>query len=68
MPFLLVEIPADFQALKEADIKLALEWRLHTRTIFETLFTAGYMVTDFVQSANPPIRSYYVLVHGESTL
>ncbi len=68
VPFLLVEIPADFQSLKAADITLALEWRLHTRTIFETLFAAGYLVTDFVQSANPPIRSYYVLVHGESTL
>ncbi len=68
MPFLLVEIPADFQALKTTDIKLALEWRLHTRTIFETLFAAGYLVTDLVQSAIPPVRSYYVLVHGESTL
>lgn len=68
LPILLVEIPADFQALKGADIKLALEWRLHTRTIFETLFNAGYLITDFVHSANPPIRSYYVLIHGESTL
>jgi predicted GNAT superfamily acetyltransferase len=68
IPILLVEIPADFQALKAADIKLALEWRLHTRTIFEALFNAGYLVTDFVQSANLPMRSYYVLVHGESTL
>jgi predicted GNAT superfamily acetyltransferase len=67
-PILLVEIPADFQSLKSADIKLALEWRLHTRAIFETLFAAGYLVTDFVQSTNAPIRSYYVLIHGESTL
>ncbi len=66
--FLLVEIPADFQALKSADIKLALKWRLHSRTIFEALFNAGYLVTDFVLSTNPPTRSYYVLVHGESTL
>jgi predicted GNAT superfamily acetyltransferase len=68
LPILLVEIPADFQALKMADIKLALEWRLHTRTIFETLFDAGYLVTDFVHSINPPNRSYYVLIHGETTL
>ncbi len=68
MPFLLVEIPADFQALKTVNIELALEWRLHIRTVFEALFNAGYLVTDFVQSANPPICSYYVLVHGESTL
>ncbi len=65
---LLVEIPADFQALKAADLELALEWRLHTRTVFEELFKIGYLVTDFVQSTGEPKRSYYVLVHGESTL
>jgi predicted GNAT superfamily acetyltransferase len=68
LPFLLVEIPADFQSLKVADIKLALEWRMHTRMIFEALFTAGYIVTDFVRSTNEPTRSFYVLCHGESTL
>jgi predicted GNAT superfamily acetyltransferase len=68
LPFLLVEIPADFQALKAADIRLALEWRVHSRLIFETLFKAGYLATDFVLSTNMPTRSYYVLCHGESTL
>ncbi len=68
LPILLVEIPADFQALKEAEIKLAMEWRLHSRLIFEALFQAGYLVTDFVHSTNEPARSYYVLCHGESTL
>lgn len=68
LPFLLVEIPADFQALKAADIKLALEWRIHSRIIFEDLFKAGYLVTDFVRSDNTPIHSFYVLCHGESTL
>ncbi len=74
LPFLLVEIPDDFQALKAADFHLAGEWRMHTRTIFETLFNAGYIVTDFVRSTdqvgstNVPSRSYYVLCHGESTL
>jgi predicted GNAT superfamily acetyltransferase len=65
---LLVEIPSEFQAVKSADLQLALEWRLHTRKLFEDLFTTGYLVTDFVQSINLPKRSYYVLVHGESTL
>lgn len=68
LPILLVEIPADFQALKLADIKLALEWRMHSRTVFEELFKAGYLVTDFVHSTNQPFRSYYVLIHGETTL
>jgi predicted GNAT superfamily acetyltransferase len=68
LPFLLVEIPAEFLSLKMADIKLALEWRMHSRAIFEALFKAGYLVTDFVRSSTEPPRSYYVLCHGESTL
>jgi predicted GNAT superfamily acetyltransferase len=68
LPFLLAEIPADFQSLKSADLKLALEWRLHSRAIFEELFKAGYLVTDFVRSTIEPTRSFYVLCHGESTL
>jgi predicted GNAT superfamily acetyltransferase len=68
LPILLVEIPADFLALKDIDIKLALDWRMHSRSIFEDLFKAGYLVTDFVHSNNYPARSYYVLCYGESTL
>ncbi len=68
LPILLVEIPADFPALKGSDISLALEWRLHSRSIFEDLFKAGYLATDFVRSTDYPPRSYYVLCHGESTL
>lgn len=64
----LVEIPEDFLALKEADPELALEWRMHTREIFEDLFAKGYLVTDFVHLSGPHPRSFYVLSHGESTL
>jgi predicted GNAT superfamily acetyltransferase len=68
LPILLVEIPADFLALKASDIKLALEWRFHSRSIFEELFKEGYLVTDFVHKDDSPARSYYVLCYGESTL
>jgi predicted GNAT superfamily acetyltransferase len=68
LPILLVEIPVDFLLLKSSSLELALEWRLHTRSIFEDLFKAGYLVTDFVRSNDNLSRSYYVLVHGESTL
>jgi predicted GNAT superfamily acetyltransferase len=61
---LLVEIPVDFTALKEADISLARDWRFYTREIFEIAFSAGYLVTDFIHDAR---RSFYVLTHGEST-
>ncbi len=67
-PILMVEIPADFQSIKTNDLKIALEWRMHTRSIFEELFKIGYLVTDFVRTSDQFPRSFYVLCHGESTL
>jgi predicted GNAT superfamily acetyltransferase len=64
---LLVEIPADFLALKVADPELALDWRLHSRALFEALFAQGYLVTDFIYLPGTHPRSFYVLSHGEST-
>ncbi|OGO36221.1 MAG: hypothetical protein A2W35_10140 [Chloroflexi bacterium RBG_16_57_11] len=65
-PLLLVEIPADFLRLKAASPALALEWRLHTRYLFETLFERGYLVTDFVHLPGTYARSFYVLSYGEA--
>ena len=65
---LLIEIPADFQALKSADHGLALAWRMHTRQIFERAFQRGYIVTDLVHLSGAYPRSFYVLSYGESTL
>jgi predicted GNAT superfamily acetyltransferase len=65
---LLVEIPSNFQALRAADPGLALEWRLHTRGLFEDLFARGYLITDFVYLPGGEPRSFYVVSHGESTL
>lgn len=67
-PILLVEIPAEFQALKQADPNLALAWRFHTRNLFEELFQRGYLVTDFIFLRGRQPRSYYALTHGDSTL
>lgn len=61
----LAEIPSDINALKEADFALARDWRFFSRELFETAFTAGYLITDFVYDEG---RSFYVLSHGESTL
>lgn len=65
---ILVEIPADFMRLRKAEPELGLEWRLHTRAIFEKLFAQGYLITDFVHLPGSHPRSFYVLSHGESTL
>jgi predicted GNAT superfamily acetyltransferase len=66
---LLAEIPVDFLELKTADFELARAWRGFARSLFETCFSAGYLVTDFIHdtSGGQP-RSFYVLTHGESTL
>jgi predicted GNAT superfamily acetyltransferase len=61
----LAEIPSDFSALKEKDFSLARDWRFFSRELFETAFSSGYIVTDFIYDHS---RSFYVLAHGESTL
>ncbi|MBE0410770.1 MAG: hypothetical protein IBX69_13685 [Anaerolineales bacterium] len=65
---LLLEIPADFQKMRETNMELALSWRMHTRPLFEDLFQQGYLVTDFVHLEGQQSRSFYVLSYGESTL
>ncbi len=51
-------IPSDFYALKAADPALAASWREATRAAFESLFAAGYTVTNFVRQ---PGRGVYLL-------
>jgi predicted GNAT superfamily acetyltransferase len=62
---MLVEIPADFQAIKRLDFGLARRWREHTRHLFEELFHSGFMITDFINYAEPDgrNRSYYLLAY-----
>jgi predicted GNAT superfamily acetyltransferase len=65
---LLAEIPPDFQRLREADLGLARAWREHSRSLFEDVFRAGYLVTDFIylRGETSP-RAFYVLLQGETT-
>lgn len=65
---LLVEIPAEFQRLREKMPDLALIWRTQTRRLFEEVFADGYLVTDFIYLPGSLPRSFYVLSYGESTL
>jgi predicted GNAT superfamily acetyltransferase len=65
--FALVEIPSDFQEMRELDPELALEWRLQIRPFFQELFARGYLATDFIFLPGKPGRGYYVLTYGEST-
>ncbi|MFO7661757.1 MAG: hypothetical protein R6X18_04100 [Chloroflexota bacterium] len=65
---MLVEIPANFQAMKRENFALAHQWRMHTRELFEQLFDSGFLVTDFVphEDAQGHRRSFYLLTHQDS--
>ena len=64
----LFEIPANFQAIKAADLELAHAWRMYSRVVFELFFNHGYMITDFVFLPGKDPRGYYLLSHGEATM
>jgi predicted GNAT superfamily acetyltransferase len=57
----LVEIPADIQAIRQKDAGNAGDWRLHTRKIFETLFADDYQVVDFIYNPGNQPRSFYLM-------
>jgi predicted GNAT superfamily acetyltransferase len=57
-PFCLVEVPPDLPALKANAADLALQWRLHTRQVFEAYFGAGYTAVDLLRGQD---RNYYLL-------
>jgi len=61
-PRVLVEIPANTDAMRGRALPLARRWRIQTRRIFQRYFRAGYRVEDFL----PPDRTtggrcFYVL-------
>lgn len=45
----LIEVPADFQSIKRADMDLALRWRQRTRQAFEDAFAQGFTAVDLVK-------------------
>ncbi len=65
---LLLEIPADIQAIRDVDLDLAIAWSDHVRGLFLELFDQGYLVTDFVHLPGSSPRSFYVLSDGTATL
>lgn len=60
---ILVEIPANFQAIKKDDIDLAKRWRAHTRDLFEHYFANQFIATDVALRHDDAghHRAYYVL-------
>ena len=62
--FALIEIPRDFHELEARERGLADDWRYHIREVFEKMFAAGYIVTDFVSDHfEGRRRAFYLLSH-----
>jgi len=57
---LLVEIPTGFNEMLAGEPDLAVEWRITTRSIFNTYFARGYRVVDFFLSRETG-RGQYLL-------
>jgi predicted GNAT superfamily acetyltransferase len=57
-PFCLVEVPPDLPSLKAKAPDLALQWRLHTRDIFEAYFSSAYTAVNLLRRGD---RNYYLL-------
>jgi len=61
-PTLLAEVPADWQALRRADMDLAMAWRTNTRLLFEHYLARGYAVTGYASGwAAERRRNCYLL-------
>jgi predicted GNAT superfamily acetyltransferase len=59
---ILIEIPAEIQTLRQLDNNLALEWRIHTRDLFEKAFSADYQIVDLIYLRSEKPRSFYLLI------
>ena len=60
-PELLLEIPADWDAVVRAGAGLAREWQDAVRRAFETLFGRGYAAEGFVSTGGERLRCGYLL-------
>jgi len=69
-PQLLVEAPAEFQALKRADPEAARAWRTGLRIVLQDLFARGYAAVDLLTEHTPGggRRCYYLIEPAERYL
>ena len=59
---ILMELPENFQYLYNRSIKLAKEWRLKTRNIFNYYLGKGYVVKEFISVQNGNnFRNFYLM-------
>lgn len=59
----LLPVPKNFQGIKASNPELALDWRMKTRHIFQTLFSKNYVAVQLERDEN---LHHYVFVKKES--
>lgn len=47
---LICHVPRDYHGVKRYDMQLAIDWRMHSRTLFQDAFAAGYSVVDLLRA------------------
>ncbi len=61
---LILEIPPNYPAVHQHDLKLADQWRTGARSLFEYYLSGGYYLTDFFTLENETGKqAFYVLEH-----
>ena len=66
---LLLQIPCNFQNLKQTSIEATTEWRNKTRKLFAHYFSQGYVVTDFLtHRTSGESASFYFLEKGDGSV
>ncbi|WP_019121611.1 GNAT family N-acetyltransferase [Brevibacillus massiliensis] len=63
-----IPIPVQFQQLKRTDFSLALDWRLKTRALMETLFAKGYVAAGVVRLPGQPVQYYAAVKRDRLTI
>jgi len=57
----LIQVPSNLQNIKRYDLDTARSWRTITRTIFESYFQRGYVLTGFASSLRSRLPNLYRL-------
>lgn len=60
-PFILIHLPDDFVKVIAEQPELAVEWRMHFRSLLAHYFKEGYQITDFTRAGG----AAYVLEHNQ---
>lgn len=66
-PVVHAEIPADFQAMKRADLSLATDWRAQMRQLFESCFARGYQAVDVLRITQDNEARVFYTLHAADT-